>query len=77
MTGAIGTGWGIEIRKKGDVADPPDDYVSVATPPYHYFNQRYLSTAYGYTAKEAVALSPRQFYFVESPADYKVAAKGA
>ncbi len=69
----VGSGWSISIFKKGDVADPPDDYVSVATPPYHFFNQRYLSTAYGYTAKEAVALTPRHFYFVESPADYKVA----
>jgi len=69
----VGSGWNIEIVKKGDISDDRNDYVAVATPPYHFFNQRYLSTAYGYTAKDAVALTPRHFYFVESAADYKVA----
>lgn len=69
----VGSGWNIEIVKKGDVSDDRNDFVAVATPPYHFFNQRYLSTAYDYTAKDAVALTPRHFYFVESLADYKIA----
>jgi hypothetical protein len=69
----VGSGWDIEIVKKGDLSDDRADFVAVATPPYHLFNQRYLSTAYDYTAAAAVALSPRHFYFVESDADYKIA----
>jgi len=69
----VGSGWDIEILKKGDASDDRDDFVAVATPPYHLFNQRYLSTAYDYTAASAVALSPRHFYFVQSEADYKIA----
>jgi hypothetical protein len=69
----VGSGWDIEIVKKGDLSDDRSDFVAVATPPYHFFNQRYLSTAYDYTAAAAVALSPRHFYFVGSDADYKIA----
>jgi hypothetical protein len=69
----VGSGWNIEILKKGDLSDDRLDFISVATPPYHLFNQRYLSTAYDYTAKDAVALTPRHFYFVESVGDYKIA----
>lgn len=69
----VGSGWDIEIVKNGDLSDDREDFVAVATPPYHLFNQRYLSTAYGNTAKDSVAITPRRFYFVESPADYKIA----
>src|SRR5579872_4337254 len=46
----VSSGWEIEIVKAGDLSDDRSDYVAVATPPYHNFNQRYLSTAYGNTA---------------------------
>ena len=60
-------GWDIAIWDK---ADPKADFVFVATPPYRFFNPRYIGAIYGYSAAEAVALTPRAFRFVMSRADY-------
>lgn len=73
---AQGSGWFIEIVPK--VPPPKGEYAEfiwVATPPYHFFNQRYLDTSYGTTAAQAVAKdAPRDFNFVQTLDDYRIAA---
>jgi hypothetical protein len=60
-------GWDIAVWDK---ADPKDDFVFVVTPPYRFFNPRYIGAIYGYSAAEAVALTPRIFYFALNHGDY-------
>ena len=45
----------------------------MVTPPYHFYNLRYLNGSYGVTARQAVAMSPRAFQFVDSPEDAQAA----
>ncbi len=61
-------GWTIEVRSK---ANPEHDYLLVATPPYRSSNPRYLDTAYGMNARQAVEWSPRGFSFVLTEQDYQ------
>jgi hypothetical protein len=69
VPGAIG-GWTIEVSPQGDHPKGCDDFVWVATPPYRFYNARYLDTSYGMTAQDAVKFTPRDFRFVVSCADY-------
>jgi hypothetical protein len=63
-------GWTITVEPKENPNDPAcDDYVAVATPPYHGPNARFIDTAYGIPAKDAVKQSRRQFAFVTNCAD--------
>ena len=62
-------GWKIEITPKDTPEDGPVEFSAVATPPYRTYNARYLETSYGNTAKQAVAMTPRVFYFVQSEDD--------
>jgi hypothetical protein len=73
LAGDMGGGWVIEIVPKEQPADGPIEFAAIATPPYHFYNQRYLAGAYGYSAHEAVAITPRTFYFVQSVADERAA----
>jgi hypothetical protein len=66
------TGWTIEVSPQGRQPDPVcRDFVWVGTPPYRFWNPRYLSTEYGVTAQEAVHISPREFNFVLNCDDFK------
>lgn len=65
-------GWTVRIVPE---TDPETDYSWVATPPYRFWNPRYLDTSYGISATEALARTPRKFWFVASPEDYEVATK--
>jgi hypothetical protein len=69
----FGKGWDIEIAPKENVAGGYAEYSAMVTPPYHFYNQRYLNGSYGVTAREAVAISPRKFQFVESAEDSQAA----
>jgi hypothetical protein len=60
-------GWDIAVWDK---RDPKADFVFVVTPPYRFFNPRYIGAIYGYSAAEAVALTPRIFYFVVNREDH-------
>jgi hypothetical protein len=60
-------GWDIAVWDK---RDPKADFVFVVTPPYRFFNPRYIGAIYGYSAAEAVALTPRVFYFVVNREDH-------
>ena len=64
-------GWTIRVVPRSRDKDELTDYVWVVTPPYHFRNPRYLDTTYGVSAEEAVAWSPREFFFVLSDADYR------
>lgn len=70
-----GSGWFIEIVPK--VPPPKGEFAEftwVATPPYHFFNLRYLDTSYGTTAAQAVSRDvPRDFNFVQTLDDYRIA----
>jgi tetratricopeptide (TPR) repeat protein len=61
-------GWDIEIVPK----DSPGsvEYSWVLTPPYHGFNQRYLSVSYGFSAEQILEMNPRGFRFVRSQSDH-------
>jgi hypothetical protein len=65
------SGWTIEIHPKNEAPGEYTEFVYVVTPPYRSTNARYLDTSYGATAKEAVAWTPRTFYFVLDKGDYK------
>jgi hypothetical protein len=69
LSGDGGNGWVIEIVPQAQDIDDPVDFSEIATPPYHFYNDRYLAAAFGYSAKEAVQLSTRKFNFVQSLAD--------
>lgn len=62
-------GWTIEVRPKNETR-PEVELVWVATPPYRFFNPRYLDISYGYSARETVAMNERAFSFVRDPRDY-------
>ncbi len=70
-----GGGWVIGMLPLAGPADEPLEFVEVATPPYHGYNQRYLGATAGYSAREAVAVTLRQFYFVQSVADQHIASE--
>ena len=70
---SFGKGWDIEIVPEGKPGGGYPEYAALATPPYHLYKSTYLNASYGVTAQEAVAMSPRKFYFVETPADSQTA----
>jgi hypothetical protein len=67
-------GWDIEVvpERQGDTNQ--SEYIWVVTPPYHFWNPRYLDASYGMSASEAVRSSPRNFNFVLNEEQYKKAA---
>jgi hypothetical protein len=69
----FGQGWDIEIVPKENPTGGYSEYSAIATPPYHFYNLRYLNPSYGVTAREAVAISPRTFQFVETADDMAAA----
>ena len=69
----FGKGWDIEIVPKENPTGGPAEFCAIVTPPYHFYNLRYLNASYGVTARQAVAMSPRAFQFVESPEDFAAA----
>jgi hypothetical protein len=73
LGGNAAGGWVIEILPKVQPSDGPVEFAEIATPPYHFYNQRYLAGAFGYSAREAVAITPRKFYFVQSVTDEHIA----
>ena len=73
LTGDAAGGWVIEIVPKMQPGDEPAEFSAIATPPYHFYNERYLAGAYGYSTKEAVAINLRRFNFVLTVADDHIA----
>lgn len=67
-------GWTIEVR--GRALPEPDNELSwVVTPPYRFWNPRYLDTGYGWSARDAVDYGPREFRFVTTATEYRAAAE--
>ena len=62
-------GWNIEVVPTEPQRIECSEYAGMATPPYHFENDRYLDTSYGVPAQEAVKRSPRTFEFVTNCAD--------
>jgi hypothetical protein len=67
-------GWDIEVVPDRPGDSSQSEYVWVVTPPYHFWNPRYLDASYGMSASEAVRSSPRNFNFVLNEEQYKKAA---
>ena len=63
-------GWTIQIIP---ATDSQSDYATVATPPYRFSNPRYVNTAYGITAEQALSWTPREFAFVADAPAYESA----
>jgi hypothetical protein len=70
-----GGGWIIGMWPTAAGADDVTEFVEVATPPYHSYNERYLAAAAGYSAREAVEVTKRRFYFVQSLAEEHIASE--
>lgn len=70
-----GGGWVIGMLPSVEPADEPLEFVEVATPPYHGYNDRYLAATAGYSSREAVQIATRKFYFVESVSDQHIASE--
>lgn len=70
-----GGGWVIGMLPSVEPADEPLEFVEVATPPYHGYNERYLAATAGYSSREAVQITTRKFYFVESVHDEHIASE--
>jgi len=68
-----GGGWVIQILPPAEPNDEVIEFSEIATPPYHSYNERYLAAAFGYSAREAVQVTTRKFYFVESVTDEHLA----
>jgi hypothetical protein len=68
-----GGGWIIGIWPTTEQQDEATEFVEIATPPYHAYNERYLAAAAGYSAREAIEVTKRKFYFVQSLADEHIA----
>jgi hypothetical protein len=68
-----GGGWVIGILPVNEPVDDPIEFAEIATPPYHAYNERFLAAAAGYSAREAVAVATRRFYFVQSVTDEHLA----
>ena len=64
-------GWTIEIRPHGESSPSEMEFSWVATPPYRFFNPRYLEVSYGYSAEEIVAMNRREFQFVLDRSSYE------
>jgi hypothetical protein len=56
-------GWTIEVRPKNE-PNLEIEYSWIPTPPYRFFNPRYLEVSYGYSARQIVDMNPREFSFV-------------
>jgi len=69
----FGKGWDIEIVPKIVPSGGFSEYSAIVTPPYHFYNLRYLNGSYDVTARQAVAISPRTFQFAQTPEDMQAA----
>lgn len=56
-------GWTLQVHEKSDT-ERKRDFLMIATPPYRFWNPRYLNVSYGYSAQEMVAIRIREFSFV-------------
>jgi hypothetical protein len=63
-------GWTIRVTPTADTAS---DYAMVVTPPFRFGNARYVNTAYGVSAENALSMTPRDFQFVADDRNYQVA----
>src|SRR5262245_4053882 len=54
-------GWTIEVRPKMETRQEVE-LSSLVTPPYRFFNHRYIEVSYGYSAAQIVGMSEREFY---------------
>ena len=63
-------GWTIQIIP---ATDSQSDYAMVATPTYRFSNPRYVNTAYGLTAEQALSWTPREFAFIADAPTYESA----
>jgi len=70
-----GGGWVIGMLPSVEPPDEPLEFVEVATPPYHGYNDRYVAATAGYSSREAVQITTRRFYFVHSVHDQHVASE--
>lgn len=64
------SGWTISVAPE-DRRD--DDFLWVVTPPYRFWNPRYIDVSYGMSAREAVGITQRDFSFVTNDKDYQTA----
>lgn len=62
----LNAGWIIQIVPKVEPDEGSIEFSSIATPPYHAYNMRYLAAVYGRVASDVVALKDRTFFFVHS-----------
>lgn len=66
-------GWRIEVRSRM-MPEPENELSWVVSPPYRFWNPRYLDTSYGWSARDAVQFGKREFSFVVTEQEYRVAA---
>jgi hypothetical protein len=62
-------GWIIQIVPKVQPDEGSVEFSSIATPPYHAYNTRYLASVYGRVVSDVLALKDRPFFFVHSADD--------
>jgi len=73
LSGDGGGGWVIDVVPRPQPSDEPVEFSEIVTPPYHFYNDRFLAGAYGYSTKEAVGFTTRKFNFVLSIHDMQIA----
>src|SRR5262245_57156031 len=67
-------GWTIEVRPRGET-NPEVEFSCVATPPYRFFNPRYLDVSYGLPAQQIIETNPRASHFVRNRAAHHAGAE--
>jgi tetratricopeptide (TPR) repeat protein len=71
-TDPVTPGWTIEVRHR--LYPRPDaELLSLATPPYRFWNPRDLTVSYGWTARQIVETDVRAFRFFARYEDFEVA----
>jgi hypothetical protein len=66
-------GWYIEVVPEQAENHNHLEYVWVVTPPYHFWNPRYVDASYGMSATQAVGASRRDFNFVLNEEQFRKA----
>jgi hypothetical protein len=62
-------GWTLSVTPESDSLA---DYSFAATPPYRFWNARYLDTSYGVSAEAALSMSRRDFRYLVTASDHEI-----
>jgi hypothetical protein len=66
-------GWDLVVDRDRGAGYP--DALLLASPPYHFINEREIGTSFGLRAQDAIGWNPRKFHFMTSRSAFREAHK--